>query len=268
MEDQFIAINKAGLNMVLPTRCSVLAAANPKYGKFDRYAPLAEQVDFDPALLTRFDLIFLILDEPGKRDEAIAEHILTKIFEPEEIRGEISPEMLRKYVAYARRKIRRVEIEEQARIRLKEFYLKMREAGKEGAIPITARQLESLTRLAIASAKLRLSERVTIEDVERVIKIVRKSLEQIAVDPETGNIDVSYAFTGVSKTMRDRINLIKRIIEELQYTTEKGAKEEDVLERAEAEGVEREKALEILRKLRERGEIYTPKYGYYRLVGY
>ena len=268
MEDQFIAINKAGLNMVLPTRCSVLAAANPKHGRFDRYAPLAEQVDFDPALLTRFDLIFLILDEPGERDKAIAEHILTKIFEPEEIRGEISPEMLRKYVAYARRKVRRVEIDERARARLMEFYLKMREAGKGcGAIPITARQLESLTRLAIASAKLRLSERVTVEDVERVIKIVRKSLEQIAVDPETGNIDVDYAFTGVSKTMRDRILLIRKIIEELQFTTDKGAREEDVLSRAEAEGIEPHKALEILRKLKERGEIYSPRYGYYMLAG-
>jgi len=113
-----------------------------------------------------------------------------------------------------------------------------------------------------------LSNKVTVEDVERAIRIFKKSLEQIAIDPETGKIDIDYAFTGTSATQRDRIALIKKIIETLENEHEKGAPEEEIIRMAEEKGISREKVEEILSKLKQRGEIYSPRYGYYRVVKY
>ena len=285
-----VSVAKAGINAVLRARCALLGAANPKYGRFDRYAPIAEQIDLSPTLLSRFDLIFVLTDEPDEeKDRKLAEHILkahelgekleklknivsteyTKEeleAQAEEIKPAIDPDLLRKYIAYAKRTVFPV-LTEEAKERIIDFYISLRSKAKDNsAMPITARQLEALIRLAEASARLRLSDYVTAEDVERVVKIVRKSLEQIAIDPETGEIDIDYAFTGTSKSQRDRILILRKIIEELETTHEKGAPEEEVLRMAEEEGIDAHKAKEILAKMRERGDVYSPRIGYYRVV--
>ena len=183
-----------------------------------------------------------------------------------EIVPAIEPELLRKYIAYAKRTVFPV-LSEEAKERIKDFYLSLRSRAKENsAVPVTARQLEALIRLAEASARLRLSDVIEREDVERVIEIIKHSLEQIAVDPETGEIDIDYAFTGTSKSQRDRIFILKRIIEELEASHDKGAPEEEILRAAEEEGIDASKARELLRKMKEVGDIYSPRDGYYRLA--
>ncbi len=268
LEQQTISISKAGINATLNSRCSVLAAANPKRGRFNKFEPLVEQIDIEPPLLSRFDLVFVIMDEPDERkDEELADFILSD--NVEEKKPEIPVDLLRKYILYVRRTIKDVKIDEEAKKRLKEFYKKLRSMSKEdNTIAITARQLEALRRLTEASAKARLSNVATVEDAERAISIFRKCLEQIAIDPETGKIDIDYAFTGTSATQRDRIAIIKRIVEELEDKHEKGAPEEEIFRIAEERGISREKAEEILMKLKQKGEIYSPRYGYYRVVKY
>jgi len=178
----------------------------------------------------------------------------------------IDPDLLRKYIAYAKRTVFPV-LSEEAKKKIIEFYVGMRGKVKENSpVPITARQLEALVRLAEASARMRLSDTVEPEDVDRVLKIMKRSLEQIAVDPETGEIDIDYAFSGTSKTQRDRIIVIKRIIEELEKEYEKGVPENVIIEEAEKRGIEKAKAREILLKLREKGELYCPKVDHYKIV--
>jgi replicative DNA helicase Mcm len=178
----------------------------------------------------------------------------------------INPELLRKYIAYAKRTVFPV-LTEEAKEKIVEFYLSLRSKVKENSpVPVTARQLEALIRLAEASARLRLRDHITLDDVQRVIGIVRKSLEQIAIDPETGEIDIDYAFTGTSKTQRDRIMIIKRIVDELSELHEKGAPEDEILDLAEEQGISREKAKEIIYKMREKGELYCPRYGHFKVA--
>ncbi|RLI75172.1 AAA family ATPase [Archaeoglobales archaeon] len=289
LEQQTISVAKAGINAILRARCALLGAANPKYGRFDKFAPIAGQIDLSPTLLSRFDLIFVMTDDPDtERDRMLAEHILNAHElgqktekmkyvsaefskdlldkEAERIKPAINPDLLRKYIAYSKRTVFPV-LTKEAKERIIDFYLSLRSKAKENSpVPITARQLEALIRLAEASARVRLSDEVTIEDVERVIRIVRKSLEQIALDPETGEIDIDYAFSGTSKTQRDRILIIKKIIEELEENYEKGVPEFEIVRMADEQGIDEIKTREILRKLRQMGEVYMPKHDHYKLV--
>jgi replicative DNA helicase Mcm len=263
-----ITVAKAGINATLNTRCSILACANPRRGRFDKHESIVDQIDLDPPLLSRFDLIFVVLDEPDEfRDKMIAEQILSDNLE--EKTPIISPELFKKYVLFARNEIKDIKLTEEAEQKILEFYIDLRKMSKEqGAIAITARQLEALRRLTEASAKVRLSNVATAEDAERAIRIFKKSLEQIAIDPETGKMDIDYAISGVSATQRDRIAVIKNIVKELEDSSDWGAPEEEILERAEKAGIDKEKAKETLEKLKQKGELYSPRYGYYRVAGY
>lgn len=285
LEQQTISVAKAGINAILKARCALLAAANPKLGRFDRYSPIAEQIELSPTLLSRFDLIFVMTDEPGEeRDKQLASHILNmhqlgemlEKFKESKVKEElksklskieptINPELFRKYIAYARN-IYPI-LSEEAKERIENFYISLRARAKDNSpVPITARQLESIVRLAEASARVRLSETVTVEDVDRVVGIIRRCLSQIAVDPETGEWDIDYAYTGTSKKQRDRIWTIKKIIEDLEEVNESGAPEEEIVRRAQEAGIEESKTREILSKLKIMGEAFCPKYGFYRIV--
>ncbi|MEM0350974.1 MAG: AAA family ATPase, partial [Archaeoglobaceae archaeon] len=202
------------------------------------------------------------LGEVLERSKSISEDVKQKT---EKIEPAIDPDLLRKYIAYAKNFY--PVLSEEAKRRIEEYYISLRAKAKENSpIPITARQLESIVRLAEASARIRLSEVVTAEDVERVIKIMEKSLAQIAIDPETGELDIDFAFSGTSKRQRDRIWIMKKIIEELEEMNEFGAPEEEIIKRAKSNGIEEERAREIISKLKINGEIFSPKFGFYRIV--
>lgn len=266
LEQQIIPISKAGINATLMSRCTLIAAANPKFSRFDRYTPVAEQIDLDPAILSRFDLIFTIFDVPSEEiDDRISGHVLTVHTQPADVKPLIDVELLRKYIAYARKNVT-PKLSEEAKEELKQFYLSMRRSTKpDSPIPITVRQLEGLIRLSEAAARMRLRDVVTVEDAELAIYLMRKCLEAVAIDPETGMMDID-ALTGTPKSRRDAINMIKKIIEDLQDTTPNGAPEKDILDIAESSGVDSKKASEILLKLKLMGEIYCPRYGHYRLI--
>ncbi|MHC1574735.1 MAG: LAGLIDADG family homing endonuclease [Candidatus Methanogasteraceae archaeon] len=291
MEQQTISIAKAGIMATLKSRCSLLGAANPKYGRFDPYEGIAQQIKMAPALLSRFDLIFVLKDEPNVgRDSAIAAHILGahhagelhahRINVPgseitqaevtdamEVVTPEIDPDLLRKYVAYAKRKVYPI-LNDDARDRLIGFYLGLRKQGedRDSPVPVTARQLEALVRLCEASARIRLSEGITIDDAERVIRIVESCLRQVAYDAETGMFDADIITTGVSKSQRDKIKVLRNIIRDLEAEHSGMAPKEDIYTRAEAEGFDKAYVEEVLGRLKTQGELYEPTPEYVRLT--
>ena len=139
------------------------------------------------------------------------------------------------------------------------------ENGKISSIPITTRQLEAIIRLAEASARVRLSDKVTKEDAERAIKLVEASLKRIGLDPETGKIDVD-RIGGIGSSQRAKmifvLELVKKLYEEKGYSPVSFV---EILEKAEKENISEKELEEILEKLKKKGDIYEPKIGYYAL---
>ena len=206
MEQQKIDVNKAGMNATLMTRCSILAAANPKSGRWDMFKNLSEQVELPPSLLSRFDLIFILRDIPnGLTDDKIADHIL----EGAGTSGDAVPlELLRKYIAYARREVQPKRNKEANTI-IKEFYLKLRGMGKDGTVPITPRKLEDLKRLTEASARVRLSPVAEELDAKIAVQLVDACLRDVAYDAKSGVWDIDRVICNTSSAQRSHIALVK-----------------------------------------------------------
>ena len=281
LEQQQVSIAKAGINATLKSRCSLLGAANPKYGRFDEYEGIAEQIDLEPALISRFDLIFTVTDNPSEEEDAnLAQHILQTNYagevaasgedageEMRDIEPDIEPELLRKYVAYARRECNPTMTDE-ARERIEDFYVDMRSQGGDGdAVPVTARKLEALVRLAEASARVRISDKVEMRDAERAIEVTTASLDQVGRDPETGEFDIDVIESGTSQTQRDRIKGIKEIISVVSEDSDDGkASLDEIIELAEEHDMSPEKTREEIDDLRRRGELIEPEQDHFRLV--
>jgi replicative DNA helicase Mcm len=209
MEQQKIDVNKAGINATLMTRCSILAAANPKSGRWDMYKNLTEQIDLPGSLLSRFDLIFILRDVPdGRVDDQIAEHIL----EGGDSTTELSIELLRKYIAYARREVSPKRTKEANAI-IKDFYLKLRGLSKDGAVPITPRKLEDLKRLSEASARVRLSPHVEEIDAKVAVQLVDACLRDVAYDAKTGKFDIDKVICNTSSAQRSHIAIVKNALQ-------------------------------------------------------
>jgi replicative DNA helicase Mcm len=283
LEQQKISVSKAGINATLKSRCSLLGAANPKYGRFDQYEPIGEQIDLEPALISRFDLIFTVTDQPDEeKDRNLAEHILTTNYagelttqqqqmtslevsteEIEEMTEQVDPvidaELLRKYIAYAKQNCH-PRMTEEARETIRDFYVDLRSKGtdEDAPVPVTARKLEALVRLSEASARVRLSDTVEQDDAEQVVEIVRSCLQDIGVDPETGEFDADIVEAGTSKSQRDRIKNIKQLISDIEEEYDDGAPVDIVLERADEIGMDESKAEHEIDKLKQKGEVYEP----------
>ncbi|MFN3528023.1 MAG: ATP-binding protein [Candidatus Altarchaeaceae archaeon] len=267
MEQGSISAAKAGIVANFKANTSILAAANPKYGRFDSYKSLADQFDIPPTLLSRFDLIFTIRDIiDSAQDQKIAEHIL-KAYQKEyekELSSSVDVEFLRKYIAYARKNCN-PQLTKEAMLRIEEYYLNLRRESKE-TVQITPRQLEGLIRLSSASAKLRLSNEITIEDVERAIDLMNYSLEMVAKDETTGKIDVDRVIVGQTKTERDKAKSIIDIIERLTENGKKRAKIEDIIQEAKNQNIEEKDVDKIIERLKKEGKIYEPEYGFIMMI--
>ncbi|NOZ82816.1 MAG: minichromosome maintenance protein MCM [Euryarchaeota archaeon] len=264
MEQQSVSIAKAGILATFRSRCAILAAANPKYGRFDEYRPISEQVNLPPTILSRFDLIFFVRDDLSKTRD-VARHILDTASSPDSLQPPIPPELLRKYIAYARQNIF-PELSQEARRVIEDFYVEMREVAQQSEdvpIPLTARQLWAIVRLARARARVRLSRVVTAEDAERAIELIKFSLSQAGLDFETGKVDIDKIYVGVTKSQRDKIREILGIIRELEeeYGT---AKRSEILEEAERRGISKGEVDEILKKLHDSGDIFEPKHDHFK----
>ena len=264
LEQQTVSIAKAGIMATLNSRCSVLAAANPKFGRFDRFKVLAEQIDLPAPILSRFDLIFVVEDKPSvKNDSELAEHIL-EIHKSNTVDYEIEPELLRKYIAYARKNVNPILTEEANEV-LKEFYVSTRNSNsdEETPVPITARQLEAIIRLAEACAKIKLKEYVEKEDAEKAVRLQLACLKGVGVDPETGEIDIDQVEGRPAKSDRDKM---KRVIDEIDILEEEFAGDAPmnilISNMAEKYNLSEDKVEAIIRNLKQKGVIYEPRAGY------
>jgi len=271
METQTISVAKAGIVAKFRAKTSILAAANPKYGRFDQTKNLGEQFDIPQTLLSRFDLIFPIVDVlDEEKDSKLAEHILSnhrgEFKEDEE--GLIDKELLKKYISYARRKIRPILIKE-ASDKIKEFYVNLRMKSKDsGAVAITPRYIEGLVRLAEAHAKMRLSNIVSLEDAEAAINLLDYVMKQVMVDKETGLLDIDTLATGKPKSVRERLqkyDTVLDIIRELNKQ-EEVVSIETVIKEAVKAGIDELTAERIIKDLLQRGEVYEKEQGYIKLV--
>ncbi len=266
MEQETVSISKANIQATLRAETTILAAANPKLGRFDPYETLGKQIDMPPTLLNRFDLIFTISDVPSvEKDTKIAQHVFDVITDPNSKLAPIEPNLFKRYVAYAKQNVK-PKLSPEAREEIMNFYVNLRNKKTEGdggvrAIPISARQLEGMIRLSEASARIRLDRIVSRADAIRAVDLMKWCLRKVGVDPDTGELDIDRIISGITFTQRDRITRIKNVINSLETKFGGIIPIAEILNSAEAEGIEKSKAEEIIEKMRRDGEIFEPKHG-------
>ncbi|MEK6945315.1 MAG: minichromosome maintenance protein MCM [Nanoarchaeota archaeon] len=265
MEQQTITISKANVQATLRAETSVLAAANPKFGRFDPYQSIAQQIDLPPTLINRFDVIFTLRDLPNRdKDEKIASHVLREhIKQGEEMT--IPRDLFRKYIAYSKQRVRPV-LGEEAINEIKKFYVELRNkpVSSDSAlrpIPISARQLQALIRMAEASAKLRLSEVVALEDAKGAIEIMKYYLMQVGYDYESKTFDIDKITTGISTSKRSKILGVLHSIAELEDKLGKMIPLEELEKELEGK-MEVFEIEEAITELKKRGDLYEPRKGY------
>uniref|UniRef100_A0A8C6YCV3 DNA replication licensing factor MCM4 n=1 Tax=Naja naja TaxID=35670 RepID=A0A8C6YCV3_NAJNA len=218
MEQQTLSIAKAGIICQLNARTSILAAANPIESQWNPKKTTIENIQLPHTLLSRFDLIFLMLDPRDETyDRRLAHHLVSLYYQTEEQVEEEYMDMavLRDYIAYARNYIN-PKLSEEASQALIEAYVDMRKVGSgKGMVSAYPRQLESLIRLAEAHAKVRFSRKVETIDVEEAKRLHREALKQSATDPRTGIVDISILTTGMSATARKRKEELAQALKKL-----------------------------------------------------
>ncbi|NQV08312.1 minichromosome maintenance protein MCM [Candidatus Woesearchaeota archaeon] len=267
LEQQTISISKANIQATLMARTTVLAAANPKFGRFDPYDILAKQIDLPPTLINRFDLIFPIKDLPDEdKDYKMADHILNLHQNPDFNDPEIETKILKKYIAYVRRNIN-PSLTEDALTEIKRYYLEMRgkSSSEEAAlrtVPISPRQLEALIRLTEAAARLRFSNKAEKKDAKKATYLLHSCLAEIGVDPETGKIDIDRISSGIPATERTKITNVKGIINELENTIGKTIPIDDIVREAAERGMDDAKVEEAIEKLKRSGDLFEPRKGF------
>jgi DNA replication licensing factor MCM4 len=213
MEQQSVSVAKAGIVASLNARTSILASANPRESRYNARLPVVENLSLPPTLLSRFDLIYLVLDRPAPdQDRRLARH-LVRLYSrerPAPDRELLPPERLAQYV-HAARRCCRPRLTDEAAAELERAYLDLRRAGlQRRTVAATPRQLQSLIRLAEAHARIRLSRRVEHLDVDEALRLMRAALLQAATDPRTGTIDLDLLTTGRSAAARHRAQDIAR----------------------------------------------------------
>lgn len=267
MEQQTVTVSKANIHATLRCQAAVIAAANPKSGRFNIFEPIPDQIRLPPTLINRFDLIFPIRDIPDmEKDRTMAEHVLKLHRSPDSKEPPISSDLLRKYLGYAKRTAN-PRLSEEAIYVIRDFFVDLRssfsdETGKS-SVPISARQLESLVRLSEAAARIRLAKEATEDDARLAIGLLEYWLHQVGEDPVTGKLDIDRISGSMSSGRRSKIPIIKKIIDDLSKESEDGTVQ--VLaaqERAKEEGITDLDFQKIINKLLEEGDLYQPKTGY------
>tara|TARA_Y100000310_G_scaffold85798_1_gene82611 strand:+ start:1050 stop:3059 length:2010 start_codon:yes stop_codon:yes gene_type:complete len=267
LEQQTVTISKANVQASLTAQTSVLAAGNPKYGRFEPTQSITQQIDLPPALINRFDLIFILRDLPDpKQDDAIATHVLN-LHQMKGQKSAVERDLFRKYVAYAKQK-HEPKLTNDAVEVIKNFYVKLRNmqsAGDSQSIPISARQLQGLVRLAEAHAKTRLSLTVDKEDAEVAIRLTNYYLMQVGYDPETKTFDIDRFSVSTSSSQRNKIILLKETIKKLE---EKHGKMVplDILRKDLGDNLSDTEFEEMLEKLKKSGDVFQPKSGFVQII--
>ena len=266
MEQQSASIAKGGIVATLNARTSILAAANPMYGKYDPFKNITENVNLPIPLLTRFDLIFVVRDIPSKeRDTKIAKHIIN-LHSPSgiETRSLIDVDILTKYLAYAKR-IEPV-LTKDAEEKILEYYMKMRNVESEEMITVTPRQLEGLIRLATARARLLMKDQVEAEDAERAIFLIESMLRDAGVDVNTGKVDLG-VLQGRPRSEVSKMQLFMDVLKSLEGENKMAVEERLFIKELVKSGkFTEDEARSYLKRMLREASIYESKPGHYNRV--
>ena len=133
-------------------------------------------------------------------------------------------------------------------------------------IPFTPRQLEAFIRIAEASARMRLSPIVTVEDADRAIGIVEYYMTKVGMEHELGTFNIDLINTGITKTQKDRMKIVSEIIKEVCNEIKDAAPIEEIISRAEGKGLEEDEIRKVIEKMRREGIIFEPRHGRYKLT--
>jgi replicative DNA helicase Mcm len=282
MSKQRISVNKWGINATLRTETSVVAAGNPKYGRFDPYEPVQDQFDLESNLLSRFDLVFTLTDQPNPdRDSTITAHILDARDAAkrqmagmdvddelaETIATPVDRDLLRKWIALAKQQPEPVFANDEVKAWLDESFTDLRSLNgydSESPVPVTFRKLEGIVRIAEAAAKFEFSETIEMRHVKFATKVVGESMQDYGTD-ESGQYDADVQETGSSMSQKQTMKLLGSTIEELQPDNGGGADPEDVVEQLEEEGIDT--GWGLIDKAKEKGMAYEPQGEGIRWVG-
>jgi replicative DNA helicase Mcm len=264
------SVAKGGFIATLNARTSILAAANPVFGKYDPYKNILDNVSLPIPLLTRFDLVFIVKDEPdAAQDEILARHVLdmhAKLTFPRA--PPIEFDMLKKCIIYAKKLD--PELTEEARKRLSDYYIELRRLAQPGQIAVTPRWLEGLIRLSIARARILLHPRVTEDDALRAVRLMRRMLETVAVDQNTGGkqVDVGVLY---GKPLSER-NLLETALETFKRLEGSGPSKQPVEDKNFIDELVKsgkfnpDEADKMLKTLYRSGQIYETKPHFYRKI--
>ncbi|HET6780307.1 MAG TPA: minichromosome maintenance protein MCM, partial [Nitrososphaera sp.] len=263
MEQQTCSVAKGGIVATLNARTSILAAANPIYGKYDPYKNITENVNLPVPLLTRFDLIFIVRDSPDKeKDNLIASHILEIHRDTEHAaRPAIEIDLFSKYLSYAKQ-IEPVLTPEAIEI-IRSYYMDMRRVESEGMITVTPRQLEGLIRLASARARLLLKDMVDAYDAQRAIYLVDQMMRTAGVDVNTGKTDLGVLY-GKPQSVVSKEKTFMEVFRGLS-----GAENNDVEDRAFVDELLKtgkftdEEARKYVQKFNREGQIFERRPGFW-----
>merc|ERR1712087_418425 len=240
MEQQTISIAKAGIVATLNARTSILASANPIDSRYNINMSVVKNINLGPTLLSRFDLIYLVLDQPNEAaDRRLGKHLVSLYHqEPGTETKQYTQDILTtadltQYISYARRNIN-PKLTNQTEKMLVDGYLEMRQFGqREGAkvVSATPRQLESLIRLSEALARMRFSQQVAPQDVTEAIRLMKIATQTAATDPRTGRIDMDLLTTGLSAGERLRKDQVNTVIKELLQGKPEGMRKDQILDK-------------------------------------
>ncbi len=266
MEQQSASIAKGGIVATLNARTSILAAANPMYGKYDPFKNITENVNLPIPLLTRFDLIFVVRDIPGReKDEKIARHII-ELHTPQgaDRRSVIDVDLLTKYLAYSKRG--NPDLTKEAEEKILDYYLKMRNVESEEMITVTPRQLGGIIRLSTARARLLMKDKVEEEDAERAIFLIQSMLEDAGVDVNTGKVDLG-VLQGRPRSEVSKMQLFMDVLKSLEGDNKIAVEEREFVKELEkTEKFTEEEARNYIRRMLREASIYESKPGHYNRV--
>ena len=274
MEQQTVSIAKAGIVATLKAQTAIIAAANPYSGRYDRYKTPTQNIRLPPSLLSRFDLIFIVVDKPNvAADAQMAEFILKNsmtnpeesLEETDELLAPIPTNLLKKYIKYAKRTCHPI-LTNEAKDKIKEFYLELRGQydSEDAIISILARNLDALVRLSEAHAKMALRDKVLEEDVDEIFKLFKRYLKDTGYDETTGKIDMDRIFVGQSRSSINKLEtLMDRLKEIFEDNNWKPMEKANIFQILDLEENLDKKFIEhaVTELLRE-GTLYEPKSGF------
>ncbi|MYL15687.1 minichromosome maintenance protein MCM [Halorubrum distributum] len=282
MSKQRISINKWGINATLRTETAVVAAGNPKYGRFNPYEAVQDQFDLESNLLSRFDLVFTLTDQPDPdRDSTITRHILdardaakremadldVSDEAADTIATPVDRDLLRKWIALAKQQPEPVFASEDVKEWLDESFTDLRSLNgydEDSPVPVTFRKLEGIVRIAEAAAKFEFSETIEMRHVQFATNVVGESMRDYGTD-EDGIYDADVQETGRSLSQKQKIELLEETVTDLQPAGTGGAELDEVVAELEDEGIQ--SPWDLIEAAKNDGRAYEPGGGGIRWVG-